>query len=51
MKPGIRIADSAVVLAGALGIGAGVGAAIGPAPTRAEAMEPAPTALHDGCCT
>ncbi len=42
MKPGIRIAGFAVVLAGALGAGAGVGAAIGPAPTRPATMEPAP---------
>jgi hypothetical protein len=42
MKTGTRIAGFAVVLAAALGIGTGVGAAIGPTPTRPAEMGPAP---------
>ena len=42
MKAGTRISLFAVVLAAALGIGAGLGAAIGPTPTRPAKMEPAP---------
>ncbi|MDQ2748239.1 MAG: hypothetical protein ABI775_09040 [Pseudonocardiales bacterium] len=42
MKPGTRIAGFAVALAAVLGGGAAVGAAIGPTPNKAPAMEPAP---------
>jgi hypothetical protein len=42
MKAGIRVAAFSVALAAVLGAGAAVGAAIGPTPSKAAVMEPAP---------
>lgn len=42
MNAATRVAAFGVALAGVLGIGSAIGAAIGPVPNRAPAMEPAP---------